>query len=453
MTNALIPERLYSNIWPYRNSLAEKSFLLHKPTASQRSPHRLELRSFHKATVNISGGGKRLPTSIDSSRLLIQLTNRPKNKPKEDPNVLLFGSVFTDHMLECEWDKSTGWAAPRIVPFHNLEISPAASSLQYALECFEGMKAYRSADGRIRLFRPEMNVRRLRSSAERVALPTFDEDELLKLICQLVRLEKDWVPSTHGFSLYIRPTVIATNTNLGVSAPNRALLYVILSPVGPYFKEGFKPVKLLADDTFVRSCPGLTGGFKVGSNYAGTIVPQMEAASKGYQQILWLYGPNGTVQEVGTMNPFFYWITPNGERELVTPPLDGTILPGVTRDSILTLARSSNLNVSERHVTIHDITRAVDEGRMLEAFGAGTAAIVCPIKCISYGGKDYNIATGTSGAGQLCSNMAESLMAIQYGKLASPWSHVVFDPAEEQAPAVVSDVKYDYQAVPLRQAA
>lgn len=360
--------------------------------------------------------------------MTIERTRHPKTK--EPYEQLVFGRSFTDHMLEVDWSLEGGWGVPRIVPYHDLAISPASSSLHYAIQCFEGMKAYLDAENRIRLFRPEKNMQRMVASCARLALPTFDGNELIKAMGTLLKLEKDWIPNQRGYSLYIRPTCISTDRTLGVAPPKSARLFVILSPVGPYYREGFNPVKLLADDVHVRAWVGGSGGFKLGANYGPTIMPQLEAMRKGYSQVLWLYGNEKFVSEVGTMNFFVLWKNKQGQRELITAPLDdGTILPGVVRDSILAVARqdhSKEMVISERTYTMAELAEALTEGRVEEAFGAGTAAIVSPVKLIHFAGRDYNVPIDpTLNAGKFTKVLCDKIMDIQYGRAPSPWSVVV----------------------------
>lgn len=292
------------------------------------------------------------------------------------------------------------------------------------LQCFEGMKAYKDAEGHVRLFRPEMNMARLNKSSARLGMPvsllrsqsliciamtndcneiqTFDPEELIKVITEFLRIEERWIPSKRGYSLYLRPTIIGTQDALGVRAPDRALLFVIASPVGPYFSTGFKAVSLLADTEHVRAWPKGTGDFKVGGNYAPCVLPQSIAASKGYQQNLWLFGEEHYVTEVGTMNFFMLWSnSETGRRELITPALNGLILPGVTRNTVIDLVKSweaeTGIAVREGTVTMPEIVQAVEENRVIEMFGAGTACIVSPIKRIGYKGEDILIPTDPNG--------------------------------------------------------
>lgn len=361
-------------------------------------------------------------------KLVIEKTTTPKTPlPKEE---LLFGNTFSDHMLEIDWKDETGWSNPVIKPYGPLAISPAASSLHYALQGFEGMKAYIDSQDNIRLFRPMMNMDRLNRTAKRLQLPQFDGEGVLECLKELLKIEKKWIPSGHGFSLYIRPTLISTHPYIGVASPREAKLYVILSPVGPYYPSGFAAVKLYADRQNVRAWPGGTGNVKAGGNYAMTIQPASEAIEKGYSQVLWLFGEDLDVTEVGTMNQFFFWKTKEGKTELVTAPLDGTILPGVTRDSILALCRDWNeFEVVERSYTLNEVISACNEGRIIEAFGAGTACIVAPVNGFHYDGTDYEIPLDhddpDAPAGKLTTRLANSIMDIQYGVTEHKWSTIV----------------------------
>jgi len=367
-------------------------------------------------------------TPIEASKLSVEITQHPKTPlPKEE---LAFGATFSDHMLEIDWCSEAGWANPVIKPYGNLNLSPAASSLHYALQGFEGMKAYIDSEDNIRLFRPMMNMDRLNRTAKRLQLPAFDGEGVLACLKELLKIEKKWIPSGHGYSLYIRPTIISTHPYIGVAAPLSAKIFVILSPVGPYFPSGFSAVKLYADPQNVRAWPGGTGNVKAGGNYAMTIQPGSEAIKKGYSQVLWLFGEDLEVTEVGTMNQFFLWKTKEGKTELITAPLDGTILPGVTRDSILAMCREWNeFDIVERPYTLKEIMSACEEGRMIEAFGAGTACIVCPVKGFHYDGTDYEIPLDhddpEAAAGKLTTRLANSIMDIQYGVTSHEWSEIV----------------------------
>lgn len=364
-------------------------------------------------------------TKIDVTKLTKEHTTCPKPKPAKEG--LVFGKTFSDHMLEVDWDAKDGWGVPRIVPFHNLELSPAASVFHYAIECFEGMKAFRGPDGRPRMFRPELNMARMNRSGQRVGLPAIDPEGLLACIKELVLYDQDWIPEGEGYSLYIRPTYISTHPAVGVTLPQNAKIFVILSPVGPYYATGWKPVKLLCNEgEYCRAWPGGSGCYKVGGNYAITLVPQKEAAQKGYNQVLWLFNDN--VTEVGTMNFFVLWINEQGEKELVTSPLvTDMILPGVTRGSALELARGwGEFKVTERDYTMTEVAKAIDEGRLLEAFGTGTAAVVSPVCCINYKGKEYHIPG--DGIGPVTKRVYDEIEGISYGKpefAGHPWVHVL----------------------------
>jgi len=360
--------------------------------------------------------------SISFANLTVQrVASRERFESRPSKEELEFGTTFSDHMLKIEWEGGK-WSAPKIVPYGDLVLSPASSCLHYGLSCFEGMKAYKSIQNEeLMLFRPELNMERLSGSMDRLQIPGFDFDrkELLKCIAELVRTDKDWIPSGEGYSLYIRPTVIATHKYLGVAAPTSVLLFVICSPVGPYYKTGFAPVRLTTDTPYVRAWPGGTGNSKVSGNYAPTMKAQAEAVRSGYGQVLWLFGENDQITEVGAMNIFFFLVNKDtGRKELVTPPLSrGDILPGVTRRSILELARKwDEFDVTERFPTMLEIKQAADDGRLLEAFGAGTAAVVAPVSCIQYKGVDIAIPA----TGELTKRIWNSITSIQYGKVEGP---------------------------------
>ncbi|KAF2157063.1 branched-chain amino acid aminotransferase II [Myriangium duriaei CBS 260.36] len=365
--------------------------------------------------------------AIDTSSLSIQKTTTPKELiPNEE---LVFGRHFTDHMLTIEWTASDGWLQPRITPYQNFSLDPATCVFHYAFTCFEGTKAYKDKEGNVRLFRPDKNMKRLNKSAGRIALPTFDEKPMIELLKQFVKLEERFVPSSKGYSLYLRPTMIGTQKTLGVGPPGSALFYCIASPVGPYYPTGFKAISLEATTYAVRAWPGGVGNAKLGANYAPCIVPQMQAAKRGFHQNLWLFTENGEeyVTEVGTMNLFTAWVAEDGVKEIVTAPLDGTILEGVMRESVLELARErlvpEGWRVTERRFTMKEIDKAASEGRMLEVFGSGTAAVVSPVRNIGWRGKtiDCGLSPGEE-AGPIAKQVAEWFAEIQYGEAEHPWS-------------------------------
>ncbi|KAJ5071545.1 subgroup iiii aminotransferase [Anaeramoeba ignava] len=367
---------------------------------------------------------------IDSTKLKIELTKNPKKKP--EPDAMKFGINFTDHMLEVDWIKDQGFSAPRILPYHNFQMDPATMVLHYSVEGFEGMKAYKDKNKNVRLFRPEQNMKRFLNTAKRLALPDFNPDELLKCLEKLVLIDADWIPEKEDFSLYIRPTIIGTTPALGLRTPTSMKIYVILSPVGPYF-SAFKPLKLWAEDEYCRAWVGGTGNAKLGGNYGPTLLPGMKALEKGCEQILWLYGPEKKITEVGAMNLFGFWKNKDGEDELITASLDdGLILPGITRDSILTLARGwGEFKVSEKDWNIEELMEAVKENRMYEMFGAGTAAIVSPINVINFHGQEYKIPLDpddpNSGAGKITKRIKKEIIGIQYGEIEHPWSVILKD--------------------------
>ncbi|XP_076047551.1 branched chain amino acid transaminase isoform X2 [Oratosquilla oratoria] len=361
-------------------------------------------------------------SSFKASDLEIEFCSPDQLKPKPPVSELVFGKNFTDYMLKIEWDGNHGWGKPRIVPFQNLTLHPAAKVLHYATELFEGMKAYRGVDGEIRLFRPDRNMARMNRTAERSALPTFDGEELIELIKRQVQLEQEWVPHSESSSLYIRPTMIGTEEILRVDKSNKALLFIILCPVGPYYPTGFKPVSLLADPAHVRAWPGGCGAMKMGSNYGPTLAIQKLAESKGLQQVLWLFGDDHKISEVGAMNLMVYIDKGDGGRELITPPLDGIILPGVTRQSLLELARSwGEFDVTEREMTMGELLQLESEGRLLEIFGSGTACVVCPVAEIHYGNHVLKIPT-MEHENPLNQRFFRALTDIQYGRVPHEWA-------------------------------
>ncbi|AMD21996.1 HGL344Cp [Eremothecium sinecaudum] len=371
-------------------------------------------------------------SGLDALRL--KITKAAKRTALENETELTFGRKFTDHMLTVEWTSENGWGEPELKPYGPLVLDPSACVFHYGFELFEGLKAYRTPSGKISLFRADKNMERMNKSAARICMPTFDGEELIKLMGKLIELDKDLVPTRKGYSLYLRPTMIGTTYGLGVSAPNRALLFVIASPVGPYFSTGFKAVSLEATDYATRAWPGGVGDKKLGANYAPCILPQKQAAAKGYQQNLWLFGPENNITEVGTMNVFFaFKDSKTGKKELVTAPLDGTILEGVTRDSILTLTRErldqEEWSIQERYCTIHEVAERASKGELLEAFGCGTAAIVSPIKSIGWKGKNIEVPLLPGNeAGPLAIQVTDWITEIQYGKEEyRNWSRILVD--------------------------
>ncbi len=337
----------------------------------------------------------------------------PKDRPV-DENQLGFGKQFTDRMLVMEYAADQGWHSARIQPYGPFSLDPACAVLHYAQEIFEGLKAFRREDGRIALFRPADNVRRFNRSAVRMCMPEVDAAFFLDAIRRLVQLEADWVPRSAGTSLYIRPTMIATDPYLGVKPSDTYLCYVILSPVGAYYKGGFSPVKIWISDEYVRAALGGTGEAKTGGNYAASLRASMEAASHGYDQVLWLDAERRQyVEEVGSMNICFVC-----DGKVMTSPLRGTILDGITRRSILTLVGDLGVEVEERALSVDEIFAAIADGRMTEAFGTGTAAVVSPVGQFTY--RDRTAQLGDGQVGRLTLRLYETLTGIQRGQLPDP---------------------------------
>src|SRR6266571_4403285 len=339
----------------------------------------------------------------------IRITRAATKKPKPRDSELTFGTVFTDHVFVMDFQEEKGWYDPRIEPYGPLSLDPAAAVLHYAQAVFDGLKAFRGKDGRVRLFRPQKHVERLNQSARRLCIPPLDPELAIKALVELVGLEKDWVPSTVGTSLYIRPTIIANEPFLGVRPAKSYIYYVILSPVGTYYPEGMNPVKILVVDKYVRAVEGGVGGAKTGVNYAASLYAAEEAKHAGFTQVLWLDGRERKyIDEVGTMN-----IMLRIGDEVVTPPLSqGTILPGVTRDSVLTLTREWGLRVSERAISIDDVARAAHGGSLREVWGTGTAAVISPVGELAYAGERIVINGGK--IGELTQKLYDAIVGIQY---------------------------------------
>ncbi|XP_006781175.1 branched-chain-amino-acid aminotransferase, cytosolic [Neolamprologus brichardi] len=361
-------------------------------------------------------------SSLKAVDLVVQLSPALKTKP----HVVDFGTVFTDHMLTVEWSVTEGWQAPFIKPFTNLSLHPACSSLHYGIQLFEGFKVYRGDDSRLRLFRPMLNMSRMADSAKRACLPAFDQTELLECIRRLVEIDQDWVPQSDSASLYIRPTFISTEPSLGVKRPGRALLYVILCQAGSYFNSEADAISLWADPKYTRAWKGGTGDCKMGGNYGCSLFAQYEADDYGCQQVLWLYGQDHQITEAGTMNIFLHWINQDGEEELATPPLDGIILPGITRRSILELTRKwGEFKVTERYLTMSQLCSALKQQRVKEMFGSGTACMICPIGHIVYLGENLHIPCRDKHSVKLTSRLTKELTDVQYGRTPSDWTFMV----------------------------
>jgi len=344
----------------------------------------------------------------------IRITRTPIRKDKPRDRDLAFGNVFTDHMFVMDFQEEKGWYDPRVEPYGPFALDPATAVLHYGQSLFEGLKAFRGKDGKIRLFRPDKHVARINRTAERMCIPTFDPDMVLKSWTTLVDIDRDWVPSAVGTSLYIRPTVIASEPFLGVRPAKEYLYYVILSPVGAYYPEGMAPVKIKVIDRYVRAVPGGLGEAKTAANYAASLYAAEEAKHEGFTQVLWLDGVHRKyIEEVGTSN-----IMLRIADEVITPPLAGTILAGVTRDSALVLAREWGLRVSERAITIDEVIEAAHRGTLQEVWATGTAAVISPVGELAY--KDERIPINGGRTGPLAQRLYDTIVSIQYATAPDP---------------------------------
>lgn len=339
----------------------------------------------------------------------IELTKNPK--PKPDQTKLGFGNYMTDHMFIMSYDKGKGWHSPKIVPYAPISLDPSAMCLHYGQEVFEGLKAYKTDDGRILLFRPDRNMARLNSSNERMCIPLIDEGFAVEAIKTLVKVDADWVPTKKDTSLYIRPFIIAVDPKLGVRPAEHLLFIIIMSPVGAYYPEGINPVKIYVEDKYVRAVRGGTGHVKTAGNYAASLKAQSEAEKINYTQVLWLDGVERKyIEEVGTMNVFF-----KIDDEIITPSLDGSVLPGVTRMSAIELMRDWGYKVTERKISIDEVVDAARNGRLKEAFGTGTAAVISPIGELKYG--EENMIINNSKIGEVSQRLYDELTGIQWGRI------------------------------------
>ncbi len=340
--------------------------------------------------------------------LMFTKNPNPKAKPVDESN-LPFGQTFTDHMLIIDYTEGIGWHDGRIVPYGNIEMDPATTTLHYGQAVFEGLKAYNCPDGKIRMFRPSANMARLNTSNDRLCIPQIDEEEFTKAIIELVSVERDWIPSAPNTSLYIRPFIFATDAFLGVHPSHTYKFMVILSPVGPYYKEGLNPVKIYVEDEYVRAVRGGMGYTKAAGNYAVSLKGQVVAGEKGYSQVLWLDGVERKyIEEVGAMNIFF-----KIAGEVVTPALNGSILPGITRDSVINVLKSKNIPVSEKRISIDEILEAYDKGTLEEVFGTGTAAVISPVGELCHKGKKMVINNGE--IGEVSQMLYDTITGIQSG--------------------------------------
>lgn len=337
-----------------------------------------------------------------------------KNKPEDESN-LVFGNIFTDHMFVIDYREDKGWFDPRIVPYGNFSIDPAAMSIHYGQEIFEGLKGYKSEDGSIFLFRPEENIKRFNRSAKRMCMPEVDIPLFMEGLKKLLLVEQDWIPENQGTSIYIRPAMLATEPHLGVRPSKEYIAFIILCPVGAYYREGLNPIKIYVEDKYVRASIGGTGEAKTAGNYAASLLAAEEAKEKGFTQVLWLDAASRKyIEEVGTMNMFFVI-----DNEVITAPLSGSVLPGITRDSAIQMVKSWGIKVSERSLSIDEVITASKDGTLTEAFGTGTAAVISPVGQITYKGEDHIVAGGKMG--ELSQKLYDEIVAIQYGKKEDPF--------------------------------
>lgn len=350
-------------------------------------------------------------------KIRIELTQNPKKKPEGTD--LPFGVYTSDHMFLMNYDEGQGWHDARIVPYAPFQMDPACMVLHYAQEIFEGMKAYYGVDGKIRLFRPEENFKRMNTSCERLCIPEVDVDFCVQAVKELVKVDRDWIPTAPNTSLYIRPFIFATDVHIGVHASHTYQFCIVLSPVGPYYATGINPVRIMIEQEDVRAVRGGTGYTKCGGNYAASLRAGERAAQKGFSQVLWLDGVEQKyIEEVGAMNVLF-----KIGGEIVTPALVGSILPGITRKSCLELLRSWDLKVTERRISVDELISCAADGSLEEAFGSGTAAVVSPIGELNYNGKAYVIGEGE--IGEVTQKLYDQLTGIQWGRCEDPYGWTV----------------------------
>jgi branched-chain amino acid aminotransferase len=348
----------------------------------------------------------------------IERNTAPKAKPVDETK-LGFGSIFTDHMFIMDYTKGIGWHDARIIPYQNFDITPAAAVFHYGMGIFEGLKAYRRKDGKVQLFRPEQNARRMINSARRMCLPEFPEEYFLEAVKTLVAIDKDWTPKSPGTSLYIRPTIICNTGDLSMHSLENGMFYIILSPVGSYYKEGLKPVRILIEEEEARSVKGGTGFAKCGGNYGASFHATSRAEEMGYSQVLWLDGATKQfIEEVGSNNIMFKI----GDK-IVTPMLEGTVLEGITRKSCIDLFKKWGVTVEERKLSVAELIDEIQKGNVKEVFGIGTAAVVTPVGVLGYGGKDYEFNEGK--IGPTTQKLYDELVGIQWGEKPDEFGWIV----------------------------
>jgi branched-chain amino acid aminotransferase len=355
----------------------------------------------------------------DEIEVAVEKCTENEIKKKPDPSNLGFGKYFTDHMFRMTWSREKGWHDAKICPYQNFSMDPAALVFHYAQAIFEGMKAFKNEDGQLYFFRPEKNFERMNNSAQRMCMPRFPVDQVIRALKALVYLERDWVPTEYGSALYMRPTMIAAQPALGVQPADLYYFYIILTPVGAYYKEGFNPTKIYVSDEYTRAAKGGVGNVKAAGNYAASIYMSEIAKKEGYSQVLWLDAKEHRyVEEVGTSNIFFKF-----KDELVTPALSGSILPGITRDSTLKLADSFGVKAVERPVSIDEVIEGAESGDLEEVFATGTAAVISPVGELFYKGKSYSVNNNKVGA--LSERLYTELQEIQHGEREDPFKWVM----------------------------
>lgn len=348
----------------------------------------------------------------------IERSKNLKKKPDENQEIV-FGSIYTDHMFIMDYEASQGWINPRIVEYQDLKISPAAMVFHYGQSMFEGLKAYKTDDGKTVLFRPQKNIERANNSNRRLCIPTIPEEDFLQAIKAIVKIDEDWVPNKKGASLYIRPFIIATEPSLNVKPASQYKFIIILSPVGAYYKEGLNPVKIWIEDEYVRAVRGGIGEAKTGGNYAASLKSQEKAHEEGYSQVLWLDGiEHKYIEEVGSMNIFFKI---NGK--VVTPKLNGSILPGITRNSVIEVCKNWGYEVEERKISTDELHEDAKSGALEEVFGSGTAAVISPVGTLKFGDDVYKI--NNNEIGDLSQKLYDTITGIQTGKIEDKFGWIV----------------------------
>lgn len=348
----------------------------------------------------------------------IEKTKNPKQKPTENEDIE-FGSIFTDHMFIMDYNKNKGWHNPRIVEYQPIALDPSALVFHYGQSMFEGMKAYKTEDNKTLLFRPMKNIERANNSNRRICMPTIPEEDFLQAIKELVKIDEEWIPKKKGSSLYIRPFVIATEPSLNVKPSSEYKFIIILSPVGAYYKEGLNPVKIWIEDEYVRAVRGGIGEAKTGGNYAASMLSQEKAHEAGFSQVLWLDGiEHKYIEEVGAMNIFF-----KIDGKIVTPMLNGSILPGVTRASVIDLCKSWGYKVEERRISVDELYEAAKTGKLEEVFGSGTAAVISPVGTLKFGDDIFNI--NNAKIGKVSQEVYDVITGIQTGKVEDKFNWTV----------------------------